>query len=218
MLHFDQIIPSIPFLVEGVVVTLKYAGLSVLFGLLLGIILATFKVSKSKYLLAFATAYTSIFRGTPLLLQLTLIYFGTPQLLEYKITAFEAGVLAFSLNSGAYISEIIRAGINAVDRGQFEASLALGLSYRQTMVDIILPQAIRNILPALMNEMVDLIKESSLVSVIGEMDLLRRANIVAAEKFIYFEPLIFIAGIYYILVISLTKCATLLERKLSLRD
>jgi His/Glu/Gln/Arg/opine family amino acid ABC transporter permease subunit len=217
MFDFTKIISSIPFLLQGTFVTLQYASISVLCGFVLGVLIAFFKVSPYRALGSFARLYTSLFRGTPLLLQLTLIYFGAPQLFDYKITAFEAGVLAFSLNSAAYISEIIRAGIGAVDRGQFEAAQALGLSYSRTMLYIILPQAFRNILPALMNEMVDLIKESSLVSVIGEMDLLRRANIVAAEKFIYFEPLIFIAVIYYILVMSLSKCASLLEKRLSLR-
>ena len=217
-LDFSAITPSMPFIAEGVFVTLKYASLSVFFGLILGTLLGIMKLSKTPALYFFARAYTSLFRGTPLLVQLSLAYFGIPQLTGYTISAFEAGVIAFSLNSAAYISEIIRGGIQSIDPGQFEASEALGLSYRQTMIHIILPQAVRVILPSLINEMIDLIKESSIVSVIGEMDLRRRANIVAAEKYLYFEPLLFIALIYYLLVMALTRVAKSVERKLNFRD
>jgi His/Glu/Gln/Arg/opine family amino acid ABC transporter permease subunit len=217
-LHFDQIIPSIPFLLGGALVTLKYVGLSMFFGSLLGCFLAFIKLSHMRILRIIANAYTSVFRGTPLLVQLSIIYFATPQLTGYDITAFQAGLLAFSLNSAAYVSEIIRAGIQAVDKGQFEAAQSLGISSLLAMKDIILPQAIKNILPALVNEAIDLLKESALVSVIGEMDLLRRANIVSAEKFIYFEPLLFIAAIYYILVMMLTQVAWLLEKRLKRSD
>jgi His/Glu/Gln/Arg/opine family amino acid ABC transporter permease subunit len=216
--HFLEIAPSVPFILWGTLVTLKYTALSIFFGLILGTVLAIFKISHLKILTYFGRFYTSIFRGTPLLVQLSLIYFATPQLTGYKITAFEAGLLAFSLNSGAYISEIIRAGIQAVDKGQFEAVLSLGVSYGTAMKDIILPQAIKNILPALVNEMVDLLKESALVSVIGEMDLLRRANIVAAQKYIYFEPLILVAAVYYILVMTFSSFAKSFEKRMRRSD
>jgi ABC-type amino acid transport system permease subunit len=134
------------------------------------------------------------------------------------MTAFEAGVLAFSLNSGAYVSEHIRAGILSVDRGQFEAAASLGISYFSTMKDIILPQAIKNILPSLVNESIDLLKESALVSTIGEMDLLRRANVVAAEKYIYFEPLLMVAAVYYVMVMVLSHFAKVLEIRLRRSD
>lgn len=216
--RFSDVLPSLPYILEGTLVTLKYTGVSIFFGFLLGILIALMKLSSVKPFSFFAKAYISLFRGTPLLVQLSLIYYATPQLFGYKITAFEAGVLTFSLNSGAYVSEIIRSGILAVDKGQFEASDALGLSYMLSMKDIILPQAIKNILPALVNEFVNLLKESALVSVIGEYDLLRRANIVAAEKFIYFEPLLLVAAIYYVLVITLSAFATQLEKRLRRSD
>tara|TARA_A100000171_G_C2131339_1_gene146973 strand:- start:267 stop:932 length:666 start_codon:yes stop_codon:yes gene_type:complete len=217
-LDFTAIIPSIPFILEGIVITLKYTFFSVFFGLILGMALALMKLSKKKLFSGFAVFYTSLFRGTPLLVQLSLFYFATPQLTGYKISAFESGILAFSLNSGAYISEIIRAGIMAVDKGQFEAMKALGIPYTPGMKDLILPQALKNILPALMNEIVDLLKESSLVSVIGEMDLLRRANLVASEKFIYFEPLLLVAVLYYILVLIFSSCARLVEKRMKRHD
>lgn len=217
-LDFLQIMPSLPFILEGALVTLKYTILSVFFGFLIGGALGLMKVSHLRFLEIFARVYTSIFRGTPLLVQLMFVYFALPQIINYKITAFEAGVLAFSLNSGAYVSEIIRSGILSVDRGQFEAAASLGISYFLTMKDIILPQAIKNILPALVNETVNLLKESALVSTIGEMDLLRRANTIAAEKYIYFEPLLIVAVIYYLLVVTLSCFANILEVRLRRHD
>lgn len=216
--NFDAIWPSMPFLLGGALVTLQYTFASLFFGLILGTVLSLVKISSIRPLGWFAAAYTSLFRGTPLLVQLFIFYFATPQLTGYDITAFQAGLLTLSLNSAAYISEIIRAGIEAVDKGQFEAAISLGVPYRKVMKDIILPQAIKNILPALVNEMVDLIKESSLVSVIGEMDLLRRANLISAEKYIYFEPLLVIAFVYYMLVMIFTKFAKLLEIRMKRSD
>lgn len=183
---------------------------------MIGTTLAVMRNSHSLTLSKTSQVIVSIFRGTPLLVQLSVFYFATPQLTGYKISAFEAAILSFSLNSGAYIAEIIRAGIQAIDKGQFEAAQALGLSHMTTMRFIILPQAIRNILPALVNEFISLLKESVIVSIIGEMDLLRRANIVAAEKYIYFEPLILIAVVYYALVTVLTFFMHRLEKRLEI--
>lgn len=213
-LDFTQIVPSIPFILQGIWVTLQFTVLSALFGFIWGTVLALFKISNFKPLKWFAVAYTSVFRGTPLILQLFLIYHGTPQLFDYKITALEAGVLTFALNSGAYISETIRAGIQAVDRGQLEAAMSLGVPYRRMMWDIVLPQALKNILPALVNESIALLKESALVSVIGAADLLRRATIVQANTYKAFEPLIVVGVIYYVMVMILTGFARLLERRL----
>lgn len=213
--NFIRLSPEIPYILKGIVVTLKYAGLSMMLGLIWGGILSVLKVSNSKIWKGIANAYTALFRGTPLIVQLALIYYATPQLFGYKISAFEAGVLAFSLNSGAYVSEIIRAGIVALDRGQFEASQALGLTKRQMMRDIIFPQAIKNILPALVNEMVDLVKESALVSVIAEQDIFRRATLVGAKHYIYFETLMLVALIYFCLVMILSKLAHYLEIRMN---
>jgi len=215
ILQFERILPSIPYILEGIPITLLYTVTSLACGFFLGIILAMMKVSSYKSFQIFGRVYTSIFRGTPLLLQLTLVYFASPELTGYKITPWEAGILTFSLNSAAYVSEIIRAGILAVDRGQTEAALSLGIPYPLMMKDIILPQAIRNILPALVNESIDLLKESALISVIGGADILRRANVVASEKYLYFEPLIVAGLLYYILVMILSGLAKLLERKMA---
>ncbi len=214
ILDFERIWPSIPYILEGVPVTLAYTSVSLCFGFVWGVLLSLCKVSHATFLKKFANFYTSIFRGTPLLLQLMLIYHATPQLTGYTISIWEAGILTFTLNSGAYISEIIRSGINSIDKGQTEAALSLGVSYSLMMKDIIFPQAIRNILPSLVNEAIDLLKESAIVSVIGGADILRRANIVASEKYLYFEPLLVAGFLYYVLVMILAFSAQLLEKKL----
>lgn len=213
-LHFDAIWPSLPFILAGVGVTIKFTLMSLMCGLPLGILLALAKISHQKSFRWTAEVYTSVFRGTPLLVQLFIIYFATPQLTGYAISTFEAGVLTFSLNSAAYGSEIIRAGIQAIDRGQWDAAHVLGLSYATTLRTVILPQAVRNILPALVNEIVDLLKESALISTLGEADLLRRSQIVAAEKYLFFEPLLVAAVGYYIMVMVVSLLAKLLERKM----
>jgi His/Glu/Gln/Arg/opine family amino acid ABC transporter permease subunit len=214
LLDFERILPSIPYILGGIQVTLAYTFVSVCLGFLWGTLLALCKVSHIKALKWFAAFYTSIFRGTPLLLQLILVYHATPQLTGYTISIWEAGILTFTLNSGAYISEIIRSGINSIDKGQKEAALSLGVPYSLMMKDIILPQAIRNILPSLVNEAIDLLKESALISVLGGADILRRASIVASEKYLYFEPLIVAGCIYYVLVMILTFGAQRLEKRL----
>lgn len=202
------------FILRGIPVTLLFTLLSVLFGLIWATVLSLLKISIFKPFQWFANAYTSIFRGTPLLLQLAIIYYATPQLIGYDITALQAGVATFTLNSGAYMSETIRAGIQAVDKGQSEASMSLGVPYPLMMKDVILPQALKNILPALVNETVSLLKDSSLVSTVGVVEILRAAQIVGSNKYIYFEPLLIAGVIYYVLVMALTSGASTLERRL----
>ncbi|MYL58189.1 ABC transporter permease subunit, partial [Virgibacillus halodenitrificans] len=174
-LDFSQIVPYIPFMLEGIWVTLKFVSASIVIGFIIGTLLALCKITKIPVLKVIADIYTSIFRGTPLILQLMIFYFAVPQLTGYDIEPFSSAILAFGLNSAAYVSEIIRAGIMAVDKGQTEAAQALGVPYKSMMANIILPQAIKNILPALMNEFITLTKESAIVSVIGYLDIMRRA-------------------------------------------
>jgi len=205
-------------MLEGIWVTLKFVFFAIILGAILGTILALFKIGSIKPLRWFADAYTSIFRGTPLILQLMIIYYSIPQLTGYDISPFLSAILAFGLNSSAYISEIIRAGIQAVDKGQMEAAQALGIPYRAMMKDIILPQALKNILPALMNEFITLTKESAIVSTIGYLDLMRRAQVVGSDLFRNFEPLLFVGLIYWCLVMGLTVLGRLFERRLKLSD
>ncbi|MFC4321777.1 amino acid ABC transporter permease [Litchfieldia salsa] len=217
-LDFNQIVPYIPFMLEGIWVTLQFVIISIIFGFILGTGLALLKFTRFKPLHWFVDIYTSIFRGTPLILQLMIIYFAIPQLTGYDIPPFLSAVLAFGLNSSAYVSEIIRAGIQAVDKGQTEAALAMGVPYRSMMKDIILPQALKNILPALMNEFITLTKESAIVSTISYLDLMRRAQVVGADIYRNFEPLIFVGFIYYILVMVLTLIGKLVERRMRVSD
>ena len=217
-LDFTQIASSIPYILQGIGVTLKIVGVAALIGFAIGILLALCKIGRFTGLKWFADIYTSIFRGTPLILQLLLIYYGTPQLFDIKVSAYTAAVLAFGFNSGAYISEIIRAGILAVDRGQLEASMALGIPYKKMMKDIVLPQALKNILPALMNEFITLTKESAIVTVIGVTDIMRRSYIVGGNTYRYFESLIFAGVIYYLMVIVLTLIGKAVERRMRRSD
>ncbi len=217
-MDFSQIVPYIPFILEGIGSTLKFVIVSIVIGFILGTLLALCKITKAPLLKWLADAYTSIFRGTPLILQLMIIYFAVPQLTGYDISPFLSAVLAFGLNSAAYVSEIIRAGIMAVDSGQTEAAEALGVPYRSMMLNIILPQAFKNILPALMNEFITLTKESAIVSTIGYLDLMRRAQITGANLYSNFEPLLFAALIYWVMVFILTKIGALVERRMRQSD
>lgn len=217
-LDFTVLDGYVGYILRGVSVTLLFSLVSALGGLVWGTVLTLFKISEIRPLKWFSTVYTSVFRGTPLLLQLAILYFATPQLIGYDISPLMAAGLAFGLNSAAYLSETIRGGLMAVDKGQREAAMALGLSYGTTMTHILFPQAIKNILPALVNELVALVKESSLVSVIGVADLMRRASVVQAETFRAFEPLLLVGAIYYVLVLALASCARLLERRLRVSD
>ncbi|CAI9388942.1 MULTISPECIES: amino acid ABC transporter permease [Bacillaceae] len=217
-LDFQQFIPSLPYLLKGVTVTLQIVIVAGIIGFVLGIILSIFKLSKIPVLSWIAAIYTSVFRGTPLVLQLMIIYFGVPQLTGIQIEPSVAAILSFGLNSAAYISEIIRAGILAVDRGQKEAAMALGVAPRQAMFDLILPQALKNIFPALINEAVSLTKESAVVTVIGVTDIMRRAYIMGGEKYAYLEPMILAGLIYYVLVMILTTLAKAVERRMRRSD
>lgn len=217
-LDFTQIVPYIPFMLEGIWVTLRFVIIAIIIGFILGAVIALVKISDVKVLRWLADFYTSIFRGTPLILQLMFVYYGIPQVLGYDISEFLAAILTFGLNSSAYVSEIIRAGIQAVDKGQKEAAQALGIPYHQTMFKIILPQAMKNILPALMNEFITLTKESAIVSVINYLDLMRRATVVGADLYRNFEAYLFVGLIYYVIVMILTLLGKLLERRLRQSD
>lgn len=217
-LDFSQIVPYIPFMLEGIWVTIRFVIVAIILGFILGTLLALCKISSIRVLRAIAGSYTSIFRGTPLILQLMLFHYAVPQLTGYDITPFMSAILAFGLNSAAYVSEIIRAGIQAVDKGQTEAAKALGVPYREMMIDIILPQAMKNILPALMNEFITLTKESALVSTIGYLDLMRRSQVVGSSLFRNFEPLLFVGVIYWLMVTGLSVLGRMVERRLNVSD
>ena len=192
--------------------------MSVIMGSICGTVLALLKVSRLGPLSWFATAYTSVFRGTPLMVQLFLVYFATPQLFDYQIPAFNAVVLTFGLNSAAYVSEILRGGIQSIDVGQREAAMALGVPYRAMMFDIVIPQALRTVLPSLVNELIALLKDTSIVATIGMLDMMRAAQTAMNSTYLAFEPFIVVAGMYYVLVMIFTAVASRLERRLHKSD
>lgn len=204
---------EIEFILGGLWVSLKFTAISVMGGLFIGTLLTFLKFSKNKALEILSTIYVSVFRGVPLIVQLCLIYFGTTLMFGWRMSTFSAGVMVFSMNSGAYVAEIFRAGIQSVPSGQYEAAMSLGIPYWYRMKDIILPQAIRNILPSLVNEFINLFKESAIVSVIGEADLMRRSQMVAAHKFTYFEPFIVAGLCYYVVVLIFSYVGHKLECK-----
>ena len=218
MLDFSAVVPSIPYIAKGIGVTLQIVVGATILGLILGILLALCKIGKITVLRLLADFYTSIFRGTPLVLQLMIIYYAIPQLFDITVDPMPAAIIAFGLNSGAYISEIIRGGINAVDKGQLEASLALGIPYSKMMKDIILPQAMKNIMPSLMNEFITLTKESAIVTVIGALDIMRRAYVVGGSSYRYLEALMIAGVMYYILTLILSFLGKTLEKRMSRSD
>jgi His/Glu/Gln/Arg/opine family amino acid ABC transporter permease subunit len=218
MFKFSVLTPYLPLLSSAVWVTIKFTIISTFLGFIGGFILALISISKNKLLVPLAKFYISVFRGTPLLVQLMLIYFATPQLTGYTISALEAGVLSFGLNSAAYISEALRGGILSVDKGQWEAAMSLGVPKHRFIMDIILPQAIKNVLPALINESIALLKDSSLVSVIGVADTLRWADLIQAKTFRAFEAFIVAAAVYYAMVMFLTFIGSYVEKKVRVSD
>lgn len=188
-------------ILAGIFETLKYTIVSLCFGLFLGIFIAIARMSSVSFVKYFAWLYVNIIRGSPLLLQVFLIYFCLPMLIKKEISVFISGVAALSMNSGAYISEIIRSGVNAISSGQFEAAKVLKIPKFNMYKDIILPQTFKNILPALINEAISITKESAVLSVIGAVELTKRANIIAAQTYEYLMPLL-ISAIGYLILTS----------------
>lgn len=206
--------------VEGLGNTLLIALVATLIGILIGVVIAIIKVlhkqtGKIKLLNAFAEIYTTLFRGTPIVVQLLIIY---NVVFSSSREAVLIGMLAFGLNSGAYVAEIIRAGILAVDVGQTEAGRSLGLSQTTTMFSIVLPQAFKNILPALGNEFIAVIKETSVIGYLGVMDLTRAAELVISQTLDVYFPYISIALVYLALVYGLSALLKLMERRLARSD
>ncbi|ENK1242356.1 amino acid ABC transporter permease [Clostridium sp. FAM 1755] len=215
------------FFTSGAKYTIILAFFTVVIGTILGLLLSLMKLSKNKILKYIAVSYIEFIRGTPVLVQLYIIYYGLPTIgirfpevpiLGSNFPDFFAGILALSINSGAYVAEIIRAGIQAVDKGQMEAARSLGMSESMSMRNIIIPQAFKNILPALGNEFITIIKESSIVSIIGIHELMYNADTVRGNIFRPFEPLLVAAVMYFILTFTLSKLLGVAERRMRVSD
>jgi His/Glu/Gln/Arg/opine family amino acid ABC transporter permease subunit len=215
-LDFGLVFENIDSLLRAVLVTISLAFLAEFFGIVLGLGLALLKIARSRLLSAPAQLYIDVFRGTPLLVQIAIIYFTTASVGIRFTSLFFAGLVALSLNAAAYVAEIFRSGIQSIDRGQMEAGRASGLSYAKTMRYIIVPQAFRRVIPPLTNEFVMLIKDTSLVSVIGLAELLRAARVLQSETF-NGTPLIAAALIYLVICLPLIYLTNALERRLNRR-
>ncbi|HEJ6763306.1 TPA: ABC transporter permease subunit [Staphylococcus aureus] len=206
------------FFLKVIKITILISLIGVALGSILGAFVALMKLSKIKIISWIASIYIEILRGTPMLVQVFIVFFGITAALGLDISALVCGTIALVINSSAYIAEIIRAGINAVDKGQMEAARSLGLNYRQTMKSVIMPQAIKNILPALGNEFVTLIKESSIVSTIGVGEIMFNAQVVQGISFDPFTPLLVAAALYFVLTFVLTRIMNMIEGRLNASD
>ncbi|HCZ2897750.1 TPA: ABC transporter permease subunit [Staphylococcus aureus] len=206
------------FFLKGIKITILISLIGVALGSILGAFVALMKLSKIKIISWIASIYIEILRGTPMLVQVFIVFFGITAALGLDISALVCGTIALVINSSAYIAEIIRAGINAVDKGQMEAARSLGLNYRQTMKSVIMPQAIKNILPALGNEFVTLIKESSIVSTIGVGEIMFNAQVVQGISFDPFTPLLVAAALYFVLTFVLTRIMNMIEGRMNASD
>lgn len=198
--------------------TIIMAFFACLIGVIIGLILSLVidyneKTGKLYLLSTFAKMYIGIIRGTPALLQLMILYYIIFKSVNINIVV--VGIISFGLNSGAYVSQIIRSGLISIPKGQEEASTMLGFNYFQTMKYVIMPQALRNVLPALGNEFITLLKETSVAGYIGILELTKASDIVASSTYDYFFPLLIVAIIYLILTLGLTKLLNLFERRLS---
>jgi polar amino acid transport system permease protein/polar amino acid transport system substrate-binding protein len=204
---------SLPDLLSGLGMTLQITIISLIFASLIGLAFGLMAISTNKVLRVVARVYVDIIRGTPLIVQAFFIYFGIPGALNIKIPAFIAGVVAISLNAGAYMVEIFRAGIIAVDKGQMEAARSLGLPYGKTMKLVILPQAIRKMMPAFINQFIISLKDTSLLSVIGIRELTQSGEIIIASNYMAFQTWAFVAMFYFILIMILTYVSRIIERR-----
>lgn len=212
-MDFELIEKALPILLLGAGVTIEITAVSVFIGFCIGLFVGIARICKVKVLRILAAIYADCIRGTPLLVQIFLIYFALPILTEHRVEPFVAAVAACGINSGAYVSEIFRAGIQAIDVGQMEAGRSLGLSWWQTMYYVILPQAVRNILPPLGNEFIAMLKDSSLVSVIGFEELTRRGQLIIAQTYGSFEIWSTVAILYLIMTLAISRAVAMLEKK-----
>ncbi len=213
-MNFSVVEPYASMFWGGLAVTLEVTGAALVLAFALGAVIAVLKVLPCRPLRLLLDFYTSIFRGIPLIVLLFIAYFATPQLTGFKISMFAASVLTLGLNGSATVSETLRGGIEGVDAGQYDASRALALPYNTMMARIIIPQALRSVAPALVNEVITVLKSSSLVATIGLMDMMRAAQSVQALTYRAFEPFIVVAVIYYVIVMCLTAVARVLEKRL----
>ena len=215
MLFFELFTQYFPSFLKAMGITVQITLYSLVFASIIGIVFGLMKVSRGRVLRSIANAYIWIIRGTPLLVQIYFVYFGIPMALGITLSEWDAGIITMSLNAGAYMAEIVRGGIEAVDPGQMEAARSLGLPYKRAMAKVVLPQALRTMLPSIINQFIITLKDTSLLSVIGVRELTMNGKIITANNM---ETIRMwgIVAIYYLIVISvLTLAANKVEQKMS---
>ena len=213
-INYQLMLDALPLLFAGAGITIEITALSIGIGVIIGLFVGIARICQVKILRMLATAYVDFLRGTPLLVQIFLIYFALPLLSGQRVDPFIAAITACGINSGAYIAEIFRAGIQAVDAGQMEGGRSLGLTWAQTMRFIIVPQAFKKVVPPLGNEFIALLKDSSLVSVIGFEELTRRGQLIIARTYASLEIWCCVAVIYLIMTLAISRLVAFLEWRL----
>lgn len=216
--NFDLVVNSFPLLLVGAGVTIKITALSVAFGVVIGLFVGIARISRLRILRVLAAVYVDFFRGTPLLVQIFLVYFALPVITGQRVDPFVAAIGSCGINSGAYVAEIFRAGIQSIDKGQMEAGRSLGMTWVQTMRYIIVPQAFKRVIPPLGNEFIALLKDSSLVSVIGFEELTRRGQLIIAKTYGSLEIWISVAVIYLAMTLTISRFVAYLERRYKTDD
>ena len=206
-------ISSFPLLLTGAVLTLKITAISVGLGLVIGLVAGIARISCVRLVRMAAMAYIDFMRGTPLLVQLFCVYFALPVVIGQRIDPMLAAIAACGINSGAYIAEIFRAGIQSIDQGQMEAGRSLGLNWAQTMYSVIVPQAFKRVIPPLGNEFIALLKDSSLVSVIGFEELTRTGQLIIARTYASLEIWLSVALIYLVMTLTISRLVSVVERR-----
>ena len=219
-MNFDMnlVVNSFPLLLIGAGVTIQITVLSTAIGFVIGLVVGVARISHLRPLRLLAEVYVEFFRGTPLLVQIFLFYFALPVITGQRLDPFIAAISACGINSGAYVAEIFRAGIQSVDEGQMEAGRSLGMTWLQTMRYIIVPQAFKRVIPPLGNEFIAMLKDSSLVSVIGFEELTRRGQLIIAKTYGSFEIWMSVAVIYLVMTLTISRFVAYLERRCRVHD
>ena len=219
-MNFDMnlVVNSFPLLLIGAGVTIQITVLSTAIGFVIGLVVGVARISHLRPMRLLAEVYVEFFRGTPLLVQIFLFYFALPVITGQRIDPFIAAISACGINSGAYVAEIFRAGIQSVDDGQMEAGRSLGMTWLQTMRYIIVPQAFKRVIPPLGNEFIAMLKDSSLVSVIGFEELTRRGQLIIAKTYGSFEIWMSVAVIYLVMTLTISRFVAYLERRYRVND
>lgn len=209
---------ALPLLLKGALITLRIAAMVAVIGIVLGTLIGLGRTSGRPWLAGILRAFVEMIRGTPLYTQLLLVVFGLPAALNIQYDEFIAAILTMGVNSSAYVSEIIRAGIQSIDKGQMEAARSLGMNHAKAMLYIILPQAFKRVIPPLLNEVVTLIKDSSLIGALALVELTRTAQLIASKTYQPFPAYVGAALLYLTMTLSLSQFSVWLERRLGISD